>query len=79
MNARKDFLLACHIVAAADASGVTVEAMKGPGTARHMSRPRQICMAAARARHGFSLPEIGAAFNRDHTTVLYACRKLGVI
>lgn len=34
---------------------------------------RQLAMAAAR-RHGYSLPEIGQAFDREHTTVLHAER-----
>ena len=46
---------------------------------RHRSivRPRQIAMALARELTNRSLPEIGAAFgDRDHTTVMYACRKI---
>lgn len=46
---------------------------------RHRSivRPRQIAMALARELTNRSFPEIGAAFgDRDHTTVLHACRKV---
>lgn len=44
---------------------------------RSIVRPRQIAMAIARELTSRSFPEIAAAFNRqDHTTVLYACRKV---
>ena len=44
---------------------------------RSFSRPRQIAMALSKELTNHSLPEIGANFGgRDHTTVLYACRKI---
>ena len=44
---------------------------------RAIARPRQIAMALARELTNRSFPEIGASFgDRDHTTVLYACRKV---
>ena len=44
---------------------------------RSIVRPRQIAMALARELTNRSFPEIGAAFgDRDHTTILYACRKV---
>ena len=44
---------------------------------RSVARPRQIAMALARELTNRSYPEIGAEFgNRDHTTVLHACRKV---
>nr|BET44331.1 MAG: chromosomal replication initiator protein DnaA [Candidatus Aschnera chinzeii] len=43
----------------------------------YIVRPRQIAMALAKAITNHSLPEIGNAFGgRDHTTVLYAYRKI---
>jgi chromosomal replication initiator protein len=33
-------------------------------------------MYLARELTGLSLPRIGTAFGRDHTTVLHACRKV---
>jgi chromosomal replication initiator protein len=45
--------------------------------ARAVARPRQIAMALAKELTSHSLPEIGQMFGgRDHTTVLYACRKV---
>lgn len=42
---------------------------------RVIARPRQIAMCLARELTQLSLPEIGVAFgNRDHTTVMYACK-----
>ena len=39
--------------------------------------PRQVAMALAKDLTQMSLPEIGEAFgNRDHTTVLHACRTI---
>ncbi len=44
---------------------------------RNIVRPRQIAMALAKELTNNSLPEIGRAFGgKDHTTVLYAVRKI---
>jgi chromosomal replication initiator protein len=43
---------------------------------RSLARPRQIAMALAKELTQHSLPEIGHAFGKDHTTVLHACRKV---
>jgi chromosomal replication initiator protein len=44
---------------------------------RNVARPRQVAMALAKDLTQMSLPEIGEAFgNRDHTTVLHACRTI---
>lgn len=44
---------------------------------RAVARPRQIAMALAKELTNNSLPEIGDRFGgRDHTTVLYACRRI---
>ena len=44
---------------------------------RYVARPRQVAMALAKDLTQMSLPEIGEAFgNRDHTTVLHACRTI---
>jgi chromosomal replication initiator protein len=44
---------------------------------RMIARPRQMAMALSKDLTEHSLPEIGDAFGgRDHTTVLYACRKI---
>lgn len=44
---------------------------------RHIVRPRQVTMWAARGHTTLSLPQIGRRCGgRDHTTVLHACRKI---
>lgn len=43
---------------------------------RSLARPRQIAMSLAKELTQHSLPEIGEAFGKDHTTVLHACRKV---
>ncbi|MGH8683332.1 MAG: chromosomal replication initiator protein DnaA, partial [Burkholderiales bacterium] len=47
---------------------------------RNIARPRQMAMALAKELTEMSLPEIGDAFgNRDHTTVLHACRTINLL
>ena len=43
---------------------------------RSIARPRQIAITLAKELTNHSLPEIGKAFDRDHTTVLHANRKI---
>ncbi len=44
---------------------------------RSIARPRQIAMSLSKELTNHSLPEIGTFFgNRDHTTVLHACKKI---
>ena len=44
--------------------------------ALRVSRPRMAVYYLARQHTKLSLPQIGAAFGRDHTTVLYGARKI---
>jgi chromosomal replication initiator protein len=44
-----------------------------------VARPRQVAMYLARELTPLSMPEIGRAFARDHTTVLHACRTVEAI
>ncbi len=43
---------------------------------RSLARPRQVAMSLAKELTEHSLPEIGRAFDKDHTTVLHACKKI---
>ena len=54
----------------AEASGFTVEELTGPGRTYKLAHMRQYGMLLA-YRAGYSAPQIGAVFNRDHTTVLH--------
>ncbi|MGA8845506.1 MAG: chromosomal replication initiator protein DnaA [Nocardioides sp.] len=57
--------------------GLTIEELTGPSRGRHLVMARQIAMYLCRELTDLSLPKIGAQFgNRDHTTVMYADRKI---
>ena len=60
----------------AAAYGVTQKELLGPSRLRRVMVPRQVAMYLARELSGLSLPRLGAAFGRDHTTVLHAYRKV---
>ena len=55
---------------------IKVADLKSKSRARSVTRPRQVAMALAKELTNKSLPEIGRAFERDHTTVLNACREV---
>lgn len=55
---------------------VTPDDLRGPKRQRTVSVPRQVAMYICRELVNASLPVIGAAFNRDHTTVMHACEKV---
>ena len=56
---------------------VKISDMHSKKRSRNVARPRQVAMALAKDLTQMSLPEIGEAFgNRDHTTVLHACRTI---
>ena len=57
--------------------GLSIEELTGPSRGRHLVMARQIAMYLCRELPDLSLPKIGAQFgNRDHTTVMYADRKI---
>ncbi|MGD9959864.1 MAG: chromosomal replication initiator protein DnaA [Nocardioides sp.] len=57
--------------------GISIEDLCGPSRGRHLVQARQIAMYLCRELTDLSLPKIGAQFgNRDHTTVMYADRKI---
>ncbi len=57
--------------------GLSIEELTGPSRGRHLVMARQIAMYLCRELTALSLPKIGAQFgNRDHTTVMYADRKI---
>lgn len=63
------------VVAAAAAFNTTPERIVGPDRSRMACDARAVAMAAARL-HGQSLPRIAAHFDRDHTAVLHATRRI---
>jgi chromosomal replication initiator protein len=64
------------MAATAEHFDVTVDELRGPGKTRSLAQSRQIAMYLCRELTDLSLPKIGQAFGRDHTTVMYAERKV---
>lgn len=56
--------------------GLPVEELRGRGRSTDVVYPRHVAMHLARKLTGASLPSIGRHFGRDHTTVIYADRRL---
>jgi chromosomal replication initiator protein len=57
----------------------TVPHLSGPQRYRRLVRARQVAMWLARRTTEHSLPQIGWAFDRDHTTVLHGIEKVDEI
>ena len=55
---------------------ISVKEIQSSRRARTVARPRQIAMYLAKQLTSRSLPEIGRKFDRDHTTVMHAVRKV---
>jgi chromosomal replication initiator protein len=64
------------MAATAEYFDTTVEELRGPGKTRALAQSRQIAMYLCRELTDLSLPKIGQAFGRDHTTVMYSQRKI---
>jgi len=55
---------------------ISVKELQSSRRARTVARPRQVAMYLAKQLTSRSLPEIGRKFDRDHTTVMHAVRKI---
>ncbi len=65
------------ITLVAEHFGITPEDITGKVRKKAIVHPRQITMFILREELAYSFPEIGAQCgNRDHTTVMHACRKI---
>jgi chromosomal replication initiator protein len=83
----KDLMLTeeANVIAPAEIIGVTasyfdltVEDLYGSSRSQTIAMARQIAMYLCREMTSLSLPKIGQLFgNRDHTTVMYANKKIG--
>ena len=63
--------------AVADYYGIKVADINSKSRKANLARARQIAMYLAKELTTKSLPELGSLFGgRDHTTVIYACRKI---
>lgn len=64
------------IAATAEFHRVTTDELRGPSKTKRLAHARQVAMWLCRQLTGLSLPRIGAVFDRDHTTVMHAVRKI---
>ncbi len=67
---------AAIMAATAEYFETSVEELRGPGKTRALAQSRQIAMYLCRELTDLSLPKIGQTFGRDHTTVMYAEKKI---
>jgi len=79
VNAEPDHMTPERILAAvSERFGVKTEMIVGQRRTQVVALPRQVAMYLLRQLTDLSLAEIGRIFEgRDHTTVLYACDKIG--
>jgi chromosomal replication initiator protein len=80
VNAEPDHMTPERILAAvSERFGVKTEMIVGQRRTQVVALPRQVAMYLLRQLTDLSLVEIGRVFGgRDHSTVLYACDKIGV-
>ncbi|PZS33224.1 MAG: hypothetical protein DLM58_08275 [Pseudonocardiales bacterium] len=62
--------------AVADYYGLNLGELLGSSRVRQLTVPRHLAIYLARELTAASLPALGQAFNRDHTSVLYAHRRV---
>jgi chromosomal replication initiator protein len=55
--------------------GVTMDELLSSSRAQPVAWPRQVAMYLSRELTDATLPAIGRAFNKNHTTVMHACRR----
>lgn len=68
--------IATIMAATAEYFEISLDELRGPGKTRALAQSRQIAMYLCRELTDLSLPKIGHSFGRDHTTVMYAERKI---
>ena len=64
------------VQAVARGTGVSVSDLEGRSRRRSIVRPRQMAMLLCRRFTSASLAEIGRAFGRDHSSVIYALARV---
>jgi chromosomal replication initiator protein len=55
---------------------ISTAAMLSANRAHHIARPRHVAMWIARREHHATLHQIGRMFNRNHSSVTYAMRRI---
>ncbi|EGD54558.1 chromosomal replication initiator protein DnaA [Gordonia neofelifaecis] len=71
-----DVSAASIVAVTADFYDLSVDDLCGPSKVRALTLPRQISMYLCRELTDLSLPKIGETFDRDHTTVMHADKKI---
>ncbi|MGB3301678.1 chromosomal replication initiator protein DnaA [Gordonia sp. (in: high G+C Gram-positive bacteria)] len=71
-----DISAASIVAQTSDFYDLPVEDLTGPSKVRALTLPRQIAMYLCRELTDLSLPKIGETFDRDHTTVMHADKKI---
>lgn len=56
--------------------GIKISDLKSKSRKASLAKPRQMAMAIAKQLTNLSLPDIGDAFERDHSTVIHAVKKV---
>ena len=56
--------------------GISLVDLLSDRRAREVARPRMVALYLAKTLTDLSLPQIGRAFSRDHTTVMHACNEI---
>ncbi|MFC4603821.1 chromosomal replication initiator protein DnaA [Rhodococcus kronopolitis] len=64
------------MAATAEYFNTSIEELCSPGKTRPIAQARQMAMYLCRELTDLSLPKIGQTFGRDHTTVMYADKKI---
>ena len=65
---------------ASEATGISIPRLKGGERSKRIATARFAIMWTLREYSGLSLPQIGRALgDRDHTTVMHACRRARVL
>lgn len=64
------------LAATAEHFGLTVDDLRSPRRDAEVTQPRQIAMYLCRELTGLTLPKIGDLFNRHHSTVIHAGKKI---
>jgi len=58
---------------------VTVEQIGSRRRFRSVTHPRMVAAYLCRELTGASFPELGEQFDRDHSTIIHACKKIGAL
>lgn len=60
----------------ADYYGISAAALRGESRKKEIAQARHVAVYLTREMIGMSLPRIGEAFGRDHTTIINSCDKV---